>query len=166
MKTELRRLSVTDGKAVYELLQSIPAQECGYHNSAHGLSYEAFQAWLIQMDDYAHGINMPEWMVPSDEYWFLVDGVYVGNIRLRHYLTPALRKDGGHIGYAIAPAYRCNGYAKLMLQAVLKEAKQLSLNEVMLTANCDNIASRRTIEACGGQLEQECEGKAIYWIKL
>lgn len=166
MKTELRQLSITDGREVYELLQQIPAQERGYSNSAHGLSYEQFQAWLIEMNDYAHGLHMPDWMVPSSEYWFLVDGSYVGNIRLRHNLTPALRKSGGHIGYAIAPAYRNKGYAKLMLQAVLQEARKLSLHEVMLSADSDNIASRKTIEACGGQLEKESDHKVIYWIKL
>ena len=181
MKTELRQLSllfilcilasgktdlITDGKEVYELLQQIPAQECGYSNSAHGLSYEQFQAWLIEKNDYAHGLHMADWMVPSSEYWFLVDGVYVGNIRLRHNLTPALRSSSGHIGYAIAPAYRKKGYAKLMLQAVLQEARKLSLNEVMLSADKDNIASRKTIEACGGQLEKESDHNVIYWIKL
>lgn len=166
MKTELRPLSPQDGRDVYEFLQLLPAEEAGYGNSAHGLTYEEFKTWLIQMDEYAHGIHMPDWMVPSTEYWFLVDDVIVGNIRLRHELNEGLRKNGGHIGYAIAAPYRKNGYAKAMLKAVLEEAKKLGLQEVMLTANCDNMASRKTIEANGGILEKEDGEHAFYWINL
>lgn len=165
MKTKLRKLSIHDGTAVYDFLQSLP-DENGYHNTAYNLSYVQYQDWLIRMNDYSEGRNMPDWMVPSSEYWFLVDGEIVGNIRLRHFLNDSLRNSGGHIGYAIAPKHRGKGYAKLMLEEMLKEAKQgYQLNEILITADIDNIASRRTIEACGGQLEKEADGHAFYWIK-
>lgn len=166
MHTELRKLSPQDGEEVYEFLQSLPAEEAGYGNSAHGLTYEAFKEWLIKMDGYDRGENMPDWMVPSTEYWFIVDGVIVGNIRLRHFLNEGLRKNGGHIGYAIAKPYRQKGYATLMLAAILQEARKLGLEEVMITANIDNIASRKTIERNGGSLANEDDNHAIYWIKL
>ncbi len=164
MKTELRQLSIHDGRKVYDFLQTLP-DENGFHNSAYQLSYEDFLAWLKKMDDYAHGRHMPDWMVPSSEYWFLVDDQIVGNIRLRHYLNDALRKAHGHIGYAIAPAYRGKGYAKLMLKEMLKVAKTFAIDQVLLTANIDNIASRKTMEACGGILEKEENNLAFYWIK-
>lgn len=91
----------------------------------------------------------------------------VGNIRLRHTLNEALRQSGGHIGYAIAPAYRHRGYGKLMLKAMLKEAKErYSLTQVMISAHIDNVASRRIIESCGGQREKENANEVIYWIHL
>jgi len=164
MKTELRQLSIHDGKAVYDFLQTLP-DENGYHNSAYQLSYDDYVAWLQKMDDYAHGRHMPDWMVPSSEYWFLVDDQIVGNIRLRHYLNDALRKGGGHIGYAIAPAYRGKGYAKLMLKEMLKVAKAFPIDQVLLVTDIDNIASRKTMEACGGILEKEANNYAYYWIK-
>lgn len=165
MKTALRKLSIDDAEAVYAFLQSLP-DENGYHNSAYGLSYAEFHTWLIQMNDYSEGRNMPDWMVPSSEYWFVVDDVIVGNIRLRHFLNDALRNGGGHIGYAIAPEYRGKGYAKLMLKEMIKEAKQCyKLDEILITAHIHNIASRKTIEACGGQLEKEADNQAFYWIK-
>jgi len=166
MKTKLRQLSVYDGKDVYDFLQQLPAEENGFHNSAHGLTYREFKAWLIKMDDYAHGLHMSEWMVPSSEYWFYADDVLVGNIRLRHYLNDALKKHGGHIGYAIAPAYRKKGYAKGMLRSMCEEAKKYGLTNVLLTANCDNIASRKTIVSCAGSLEKEFDGIAYYRIQL
>lgn len=167
MKTELRELSINDGMEIYRLLQQIPMEENGYHNDANGLSQPAFVQWLIQKHDHALGKNLPEGWVPSTEYWFYVDGVPVGNIRLRHTLNEALRQSGGHIGYAIAPAYRRRGYGKLMLKAMLKEARETySLKQVMISAHIDNIPSHRIIESCGGQWEKEATNEAIYWITL
>ena len=167
MKTQLRELSVNDKEEIYHLLQQIIAEENGYHNDAYGLSKEAFSQWLIQKHDHALGKNLPDGWVPSTEYWFYVDDVPVGNIRLRHTLNEALRQSGGHIGYAIAPAYRPRGYGKLMLKAMLKEAKErYSLTQVMISAHIDNVASRRIIESCGGQREKENANEVIYWIHL
>lgn len=163
---KLRKLSIEDGMDVYNLLQTIPAEEHGYYNGAHGLSYEEFKEWLIKMDGYDRGENMPDWMVPSTEYWAEVDGILVGNIRLRHYLTPALEENGGHIGYAMAEPYRRKGYAKEMLKLLLTIAKEMGIDRVLITANADNIASRKTVEANNGVLEKENEHGCFYWIDL
>ena len=40
---ELRRLSVKDGMDIYEMLQEIPAEENNMHNSAYGISFEAYK---------------------------------------------------------------------------------------------------------------------------
>ncbi|GAL14946.1 acetyltransferase [Vibrio astriarenae] len=59
-----------------------------------------------------------------------------------------------------------------MLELALVKAQELGLNRVMLTADEDNIASRRVIEANGGQLDSVVMGKvfpnllARYWIAL
>ncbi len=167
MKTELRKLSIDDGSDVYHLLQQILAEENGFHNDAYGLSIADFHQWLQRKWEISQGINLPGWMVPSTEYWFYVDDVPVGTIRIRHTLNDALRQRGGHIGYAIAYSYRHRGYGKLMLKAMLKEAfEQYSLTAVMLSTNSDNMASRRIIESCGGQWEKEAEGEVTYWIAL
>lgn len=163
---KLRKLSIEDGLDVYDLLQAIPAEENGYYNGAHGLTYEEFKEWLIKMDGYDRGENMPDWMVPSTEYWAEVDGTLVGNIRLRHYLTPALEEDGGHIGYAMAKAYRRKGYAKEMLKLLLPIAKEMGIERVLITPNTDNIASRKAVEANNGILEKENEHSCFYWIDL
>lgn len=163
---KLRKLSIKDGKDVYELLQAIPAEEHGYCNGANGLTYEEFKEWLFKMDGYDRGEHMPDWMVPSTEYWAEVDGNLVGNIRIRHYLTPALEERGGHIGYAVAKAYRQKGYAKEMLKLLLPIAKQMGIDRVLITADRDNIASRKTIEANNGVLEKENEHECFYWINL
>ena len=75
----------------------------------------------------------------------------VGIINIRYELTP-FYKNSGHIGYSIVPQHRRKGYATEMLQNVLKLAKQRGMTEVMLVCMADNIASKKTILRCGGQL--------------
>ena len=50
MELSLRPLSVHDGLDIYEMLQEIPAEENGYVNSQHGVSYEEYKAWLIRAE--------------------------------------------------------------------------------------------------------------------
>ena len=75
----------------------------------------------------------------------------VGIINIRYALTP-FYKDSGHIGYSVVPQHRQKGYATEMLQNVLKLAKQRGMTEVKLVCLADNIASKKTILRCGGQL--------------
>ena len=81
MKTQLQKLNIHDDMTVYQFLQQLP-DENGYHNAAYGLSYPEFQAWLVQMEDYSKGLKMPDWMVPSTEYWFIVDEAELEKMRM------------------------------------------------------------------------------------
>ncbi len=57
-----------------------------------------------------------------------------------------------------------------MLKLVLPKAKLLGISEALITADEDNIASRKVIEANGGQFEKVVIGKvfpepvARYWV--
>jgi hypothetical protein len=49
------------------------------------------------------------------ELWF-VDGTdYLGTVIIRHQLTPALERAGGHLGYHVVPGHRRRGHATQML---------------------------------------------------
>ena len=122
---ELRKLSVGDGKDVYQMLQDIPLEENGLQNNVNGLTYEAYQDWLVkkQQESELDGI-VDGWKVPATTYWLYADGVPVGFGKLRHFLTDALRKAGGHIGYGIAPQYRGKGYGKEAFLYLVKRIEE------------------------------------------
>lgn len=58
----------------------------------------------------------------------------------------------GHIGYLVVPWKRGNGYASQALRLILPDARKQGLTYVELTVDSDNIASQKTILACGGTL--------------
>ncbi len=113
---ELRRLSVDDGMDVYIMLQEIPKEENGLMNNANGLSFEEYKEWLKRKYAESEQIGIIDgWKVPSTTYWLYADEKPVGFGSIRHFLTDALRKAGGNIGYGIAPKYREKGYGKKIL---------------------------------------------------
>ena len=136
---ELKRLSINDGQDVYEMLQAIPKEENGLINSANGLTYDEFKNWLIKKhnDSLQEGL-VDGWKVPQTTYFLYVDGVPVGLGNLRHFLTDALRLQGGHIGYAIAPDYRGKGYGKAILKLLLQEANKMGIDKALVTTYLDN----------------------------
>ena len=105
-----------------------------------------------------------QWGVPVTERWF-VDGTdYLGTVIIRHHLTPALEREGGHIGYHVVPGHRRRGHATRMLAQALVVCRQLGLREVLVTCAVDNLGSRRVIEANGGSLDRIVDGEARYWL--
>jgi predicted acetyltransferase len=133
-----------------------------------------FAAYVARLHENAQGAALKPGHVSATAYW-LSDydtGAILGISWLRHTLSPTLEFEGGHIGYAIRPSARRNGYGAILLAMVLLEAKQLGLPRVLLTCDTDNIASARIIEKNGGVLGGQGistqSGKPIsrYWIGL
>ena len=104
------------------------------------------------------------WGVPVTERWFVEGGEYLGTVIIRHRLTPALEREGGHIGYHVVPGHRRRGHATAMLAQALLVCQQLGLGEVLVTCPVDNLGSRRVIEANGGVLDGIVDGEARYWL--
>lgn len=107
------------------------------------------------------------------EHLWLVDGdKYIGTALLRHQLNESLLTTGGNITYEIRPTERRKGYGKEILRLTLLEAKQRGLENVLVTCDEDNIASKKIIEANGGVLENIFFEKGMrvrklrYWINL
>jgi predicted acetyltransferase len=127
-----------------------------------------FTAFLEQEADIS---NRPEWWqsatspitlddgsvvqrVPCTTLWLLRDENFIGEVAIRHRLTPELQQIGGHIGYNVRQSERRYGYGTQLLQIGLNEARRLCLEKVLITCNDDNIGSIKIIEAAGAQLEQ------------
>ena len=162
---ELRKLSVDDGMDVYQMLQDIPLDENGLQNNANGLSYGEYKNWLIKkkQESELDGI-VDGWKVPSTTYWLYADGVPVGFGKLRHCLTDALQKVGGHIGYGIAPQYRGKGYGKELLRLLIGKAYDIGIARVLVTIRLDNKASQAVALANGGVITEQTDERMLVWI--
>lgn len=100
------------------------------------------------------------------------DEKIIGMIDIRHNLNNEfLAQFGGHIGYSVRPHERKKGYATVMLLQALDYVRHLDLHKVMLGCYSYNLASKKTIEKCGGKLAEVkpyLDGKSmdVYWITL
>ncbi|MCL2828963.1 MAG: GNAT family N-acetyltransferase [Oscillospiraceae bacterium] len=160
----LEKLSATDGKQIYDMLQGIQRDDNGFHNTVKDMPYEAFADWLNRDAGYAEGVGLEDWMVPATTYWLFDGDIPVGCGRLRHYLNENLRKDGGHIGYAISAPFRGKRYGTEILRLLLIEADKMGIQEVHIGANRDNERSNKVIRSNGGVLHRETDSKYYYII--
>jgi predicted acetyltransferase len=102
------------------------------------------------------------WEVPVTELWFVDGREYIGTVVIRHRLTPALEREGGHVGYHVVPRHRRRGHATRMLGQAKAACAALGLAEVLVTCGEGNVGSRRVIEANGGFLQRVVAGEAHY----
>jgi predicted acetyltransferase len=131
-----------------------------------------FCSYVKSLNDQSKGINLPEGYVPCNHYWLITDNHEIaGSLRIRHNIeSHFLSYEGGHIGYDIAPSFRRRGYGTHMLKLGLEKAKHLNLSSVLITANEDNVGSRKIIESNGGLLDDVVMGEifpyrvARYWV--
>ena len=132
----------------------------------------SFEAWLRAVRDNSREETVREGLVPASNFLAVrrADGRLVGFVDIRHRLNEPLFQCGGHIGYSVRPCERRQGYAKEMLALALPKCRARGLRRVLITCRKENIASARTIQSCGGILENEAySGGALYqryWISL
>ena len=124
-----------------------------------------YKEWLKQKFAGSEQIGLIDgWKVPSTTYWLYADGQPVGFGSIRHFLTDALRKAGGHIGYGIAPKYREKGYGKKILGLLLAEASRLGIDRVLVTIQLNNAASKAVALANGGVITEQTDERIYVWI--
>ena len=106
--------------------------------------------------------------VTAHTFFALDNNKIVGIINARHELNDYLLNFGGHIGYSVRKSERRKGYGKKMLNYTSEFLFSLVLQKILITCDKNNIASKRTIESCGGILENEVveESRTTlrYWI--
>jgi predicted acetyltransferase len=117
----------------------------------------------LKRDTLPEAPRPPDW-VPATMLWYVEGDEWLGRLQIRHELTRFLLEIGGHIGYVVRPSVRRRGYATRMLSDSLPMAADLGIDPVLVTCDTDNDASRKVIEACGGELEDERNGKLRYWV--
>lgn len=113
------------------------------------------------LDRYPRGRELPimgRSRPPSYTFWMRLRDAPVdvpemaGTISLRIGETEDLRRYLGHVGYGVYPPARGRNLAERSTRLLLPLAKHHGLNELWITANPENIASRRTCERLGGTL--------------
>lgn len=138
------------------------------------LGYRAgmsFSNYLDLIDANERGEQLPAGFVSSTVLGGFVGAHMVGRVSFRHTLNDFLFKIGGHIGYGVVPKFRRLGYATEMLSQALLLAPRFNIKNVLLTCDDNNVGSIKTIEACGGVLENKIVVapdqplKRRYWIK-
>ena len=136
------------------------------------LGFEPSLKWSEYLDmlkDCVAGRNLASDRVPAAFLLADVDGQVVGRISIRFALNDFLSTRGGHIGYAVRPAYRRRGYATVMLAQGLMLANARGIDPVLVTCEDSNAGSAAAIERGGGILESTFVGDdgvhvRRYWI--
>ena len=131
---------------------------------------EYFAELLAALPEAAEG-DPAAGVVPSDYYWITAgdggaDDEVVGFLNLRHELNESLLEEGGHIGYSVRRSARRQGHATRALALALARCAELGIDRALVTCDEDNEGSRRTIERCGGVLEDVRGTKLRYWIDV
>lgn len=110
-------------------------------------------AAITDLQDESKGMYVRDGWIPISNYWLLTkDNFLIGEICIRHKLTPILEDIGGNISRAIRPSRRNQGYGTQMLMLGLREARSLGLRDVLITCYVSNVASSRSIQKNGGVL--------------
>lgn len=140
----------------------------GREISVYGLGWtdsELFEEYVRHVRDQAREDSpRPDGVVPSTTLWWTDGDEYLGRIAIRHRLTQHLLDFGGHIGYDVRPSARRRGHATSMLARALPVAATLGINPALITCDEDNVASRKVIEANGGQFDDQRAIKLRFWV--
>ena len=109
---------------------------------------ENFEDYLNDLHNYSTGNKLLQGEVKTSTFWLIDKTEVVGVVRIRHQEVEC----AGHIGYDISPECRNRGYGLQILKLALKEARNIGIEEAILTCNIDNIASEKIIVKNNGKL--------------
>ncbi len=161
---------------IYDFKNEMLADGDDEFNGCGGLQrYSTLEEWKAHLDVYSDRNRIdPESNYVEGSQYMLVETSsrrVLGMVNLRHYLNEFLLAFGGHIGYSVRPTERGKGYGKLQLMLALEKLKAIGVNEALVTCDNDNAASYKTIEACGGTLENTVYSERFgclvrrYWVR-
>jgi predicted acetyltransferase len=150
MDIRLRPLRATDERAYRAAHLELLVENFSFGFIREG---ESFADHVERLEQQRRGLGLGDLVEAT---WLVADVAdeIVGRTSIRHRLDHSLAFRGGHIGYAVRPAFRRRGYATEILRQSLIIARSYGVDRVLVTCDDDNLASATTIERCGGQLER------------
>ena len=169
----LEPASLKPPPGLQELFADLGGGENGFGGTPVHTGEATVEQYLQSCCDMPDPTKLRPGLVPQTVFWVLdSNGLAVGMVRVRHYLNEKLRLHGGHIGFFVRRDQRGQGYGTEALRLALIELRRMGEKRALLTANSDNIASIRVIEANGGHFEdsgidpETGEKFGRYWIEL
>lgn len=164
---ELRKMNLQDIKEQWEYVTALPKDENGLTNPYEGITFEEYETTVLpELMMHENPVGMPEWFVPETYYYLWDSEVLVGEYRIRHYLTEALKVGAGHIGYNIKREFRGKGYGSKGLTLVLDLAREIvPEDEIYLRVLKSNIPSFKAISNNGAYIADEDETHYFMRIK-
>jgi len=112
-----------------------------------------WEHYLELLDDNRNGRNLREGVVPSSFFLAFFEEKLVGRTSIRHRLNPKLIRRGGHIGFAVLPECRRQGFGHAIMRETLVIARERGIQPILVTCDDNNYGSRSIIESCGGVLD-------------
>ncbi|MFA0055632.1 GNAT family N-acetyltransferase [Vibrio echinoideorum] len=109
---------------------------------------DSSDAYLKRRVAYSRGEELPEGWTPASTYFCIDSGQILGVVRVRHGTSEYIHNVIGHIGYETLPQARGRGIASHMLSWV---QRYVLVESAIITCDCNNVASQKVIEKCGGQ---------------
>ena len=154
---KLIKINMKDAFAQWKYTTALPADENGLTNPYHGVTYDEYvKKVLPELITYEHPVHMPDWFVPETYYYLWDRECLVGEFRIPHFLTDALRNGAGHIGYSIRKDLRSRGYGTIGLKLTLEIARGIiPEDEIYLRVNKNNIASQKVMLKNGARIVGE-----------
>ncbi len=164
---ELRKMNLQDIKEQWEYVTALPKDENGLTNPYEGITFEEYEATVLpELMMHENPVGMPEWFVPETYYYLWDEQVLVGEYRIRHYLTEALKIGAGHIGYSIKKECRGKGYGTKGLGMILDVAREIvPEDEIYLRVLKSNIPSLKAISNNGAYIAGEDETHYLMRVK-
>jgi predicted acetyltransferase len=164
---ELRKLNDDDIVEQWKYITALPMDENGFTNPYEGVSFEEYKISVLpELMMHENPVNMPDWFVPATYYYLWDDDTLIGEFRIRHHLTEALRAGAGHIGYSIKKSFRGKGYGTKGLALALDLARKIvPEEEIYLRVLKENIPSFRVIRNNGGYIAGEDDTHYLLRVK-
>lgn len=164
---KLRKMNYEDAEAQWKYVTALPRDENGLTNPYEGIAFAEYRDIVLpKLMMHEHPVNMPDWFVPETFYYLWDDDTLVGEFRIRHYLTDALKEGAGHIGYSIHKYFRGRGYGTKGLALTLGVARKIvPENEIYLRVLKTNIPSFKVMCNNGAYIAGEDDAHYLMRIK-